>query len=312
MKYYIFILTILLPAAVFGQLLHTIKVINGATHKPVKDIYCHILKDDDKWVDLEKTNKKGIFVAELREPDSTATYQIDISQSGYKPLRKTICPLTRKKTTVTIFPDSTYAEKKPNLVYMECSLIHFGDYFPKEPHSMDDLPDSISAKLASHLTDRLGQVFYSKLKICDGQIVDLDRLYIVEDHAKNYQWTPYSYYLCFSFQDTSKGVGLYTAKIVLDKFGNVVEEIQLPNIKNNPEKRDIISLEQAKAIATANKFYDDKTEISLSYDREADAITWCFRQITLHPNHMISGWTWVIDAHNGKVIGKHYYGGTWD
>lgn len=287
-------------------------MINGATNKPVEGISCYILKDNDKFVDIGQTNKKGIFTTNIWDYDSSATYQIDISDSKFKPSKRNIDLLDKKIITVTIFPDSTYIEKEPNLVYFECSSISFGYYFPKEPSSLFDLPDSIRTKLEAHLIERLGKDFYSKIKISGGQIVDLERLYIVEDNAKNYKWTPYSYYLCFSFQDATKGIGLYTAKIVLDKYGNVVKEIQLPNIKANPHKANIISLDEAKTIAKENDFYDDKTEISLSYDNEAGSITWCFKRTTYHSNHTLSGWTLVIDAHNGKVLEKYGHGGIWD
>jgi Zn-dependent metalloprotease len=117
--------------------------------------------------------------------------------------------------------------------------------------------------------------------------------------------------LCFSFKDTTKGIGLYTAKIVLDKFGNVIEEIELPDIKKFPEKSNIISLEQAKVIATENKFFDEKTLINLSYDKKNGSIVWCFKQTTYKPDHTLSGWTLVIDAHNGKVIEKYGSGRIW-
>jgi hypothetical protein len=273
MRHYIIILIIFFPLTVFGQIQNKIKVVNGLTRKPVKEIYCYILKDSDEWIDIGRTNKMGVFTTHLWNLDSTATYQIDISESKFKPIRQNIDPFDNKLITVTIYPDSGFLEKKPNLIYLECSSISFGSYKPKEPHSIYDLPDSIRIKLETHLIDRLGQEFYLKLKISGGQILDLDRLYIVEDNAKNYQWTPYSYYLCFSFQDASKGIGLYTAKIVLDKYGNVIDEIQLPNIKDNPAKATIISLEQAKVIARENKFYNDKTEISLSYDTKNGSIT---------------------------------------
>ena len=305
-------LAIIFSLSIFGQTQNKIKVINGVTHRPVKKIYCYILKDNDKWIDIGQTDNNGIFTTHLRDLDSSATYQIDISESAFKPFRQTIRLFDTKQTTVTIYPDSAFVEKNPNLIYSECSSISFGNYEPREPHSIYDLPDSIRIKLAAHLTERLGPDFYSKLKLSGGQIVNLDRLYIVEDNAKNYKWIPYSYYLCFSFQDPAKGIGLYTAKIVLDKSGNVINEIQLPDIHANPEKATIISLEQAKKIAAENKFYDNKTEISLSYDAKNGSIAWCFKQSVFNPDHTMSGSTLVIDAHNGKVLGKYGIGGIWD
>jgi hypothetical protein len=146
--------------------------------------------------------------------------------------------------------------RNPNLVYEECSLIYFGDYHPKTPSSLSDIPDNIRTKLVSHLVDRLGQSFYSKIKINGGQIVNLDSLYIVNKNAKNYKWTPYSYYLCFSFEDIEKGIGLYTAQIVLDKEGTIIKDIALPSIKINPEKSSIISRKTALDIAKLHDFTD--------------------------------------------------------
>lgn len=305
-------MTFIIPLTVFGQIRNKIKIISGVTNKPVNDIYCYILKDSDKWIDIGQTNKNGVFTTSLWNLDSSATYQIDISTRAFKPFRQNINPFNDKKISVTIYPDSSFIEKKTNLVYLECSSRSFGSYHPKEPYSIFDLSDSIRTKLTAHLIDRLGQGFYSKLRISGGQILNIDRLYIVEDNAKNYKWTPYSYYLCFSFQDTSKGIGLYTAKIVLDKNGNVVDEIQLPNIKDFPEKGNLISLENAKVIATENEFYNDKTEISLSYDDKVGSITWNFKQTTYNSNHTLSGSTLVIDAHNGKILGEYGHGGIWD
>jgi len=311
MKHCLIILLIIFPLTTFSQIKKKIKVVNGITQKKVEGIYCYILQNNDKWIDIGETNKKGIFETELWNLDTTSTYQIDITASGYMPFRQDINPFDNKKLTVAITPDSTFTKKNEKFIYLECSTRSFGSYRPKEPRSIYDLPNSIRIKLETHLTKRLGQDFYSKLSISGGQIVDLDRLYIVEDNAKNYKWTPYSYYLCFSFQDTAKSIGLYTAKIVLDKYGNVVEDIELPNIIDNNEKAKIISLEQAKAIAIENKFYDDKTLISLSYDDKHGSVTWCFKQTTYNTNHTLYGWTWVIDAHNGKVIGKYDHGGIW-
>lgn len=312
MRHLIIILTIIFPLITFGQVEKKIKVINGATNQPLSGYYCYILENNDKWVDIGTTNEEGIFTTHLSDLDSNATYQFDISNRKIIPFRQNINPFDNKMVTVTIFPDTTFRERNPNLVYLECSTKSFGYYHSKSPLSMYDLPDSIRIKLEAHLIDRLGADFYAKIKISGGQIIDLDRLYIVEKDAVNYKWTPYSYYLCFSFQDTTKGIGLYTAKIVLDKYGNVIEEIQLPNIKDNPDKATIISKEQAKIIATENKFYDENTYISISYDEQAGSITWRFTQKTYEPNHTVWGSTWEIDAHNGKVLGKYGFGGMWD
>lgn len=312
MRIIVIILFFIFPISIFGQIEKKIKIVNGITNKPIPKIYCYIIEGDDKWVGIDQTNKKGIFKSELWKVDSTAKYYVDISNSKYKPLRKEINIFDKKRLKLKLYPDSSYVEKTENLTYKECGGISFGYYFPKEPQSIYDLPDSIRIKLESHLINRLGKDFYNKLELNGGQIVNLDRLYIVEDNAKNLQWTPYSYYLCFSFNDVSKGIGLYTSKIVLDKHGNIIEEIGFPRIKDSPNKGNLISISQAKKIAKEKGFYNDKTNVFFSYDKEADSLTWCFKQTTYHENHTLSGSTWVIDAHNGEYLKKYGHGGIWD
>jgi hypothetical protein len=310
--YLIIILALFCPQIIIGQNFKKIKVINGTTLEPIEGLYCYIIKNEDVKVDIEKTNKKGVFKAYLGIREDSTTYQIQISSQRYKPVREYLNTSSRKKIVISVFPDLQYIENDPNHIRNECSTLYFTNYQPKAFNDLSDLPDSIRAKLTAHLMERIGEEYYSKLKISGGQILDLNRLYAVNENAKNYQWTPYNYYLCFSFQEASKGIGFYTAKIILDKSGNVIEEIELPNIQESPEKAYLISLEEATQIATMNNFYREDTEISLSYHKKADSITWCFTYTDFNSDHTLSGWTLVVDAHNGKIIEKYSHGGIWD
>lgn len=294
----IFFLLVIFPLTLIGQVTFEAKFTNGATGKPVEGVYCYLLQDNDKWISSAKTNEKGQVSFRYRneEINPNATYQLEVSSHEFLPLRQTIT--FNEKLNLTLYPDTTFSEEKKNLVYNGCSNISFGFYRPKEPRSLKDLPDSIQKKLEKHLVDRLGQDYYSKLKLAGGQLVDLQRLYKVEPNAKDYQWTPYSYYICFSFSDEANGIGCYTAKIVLDEKGDVKEEIELPDLKKKPEKKTIISLKEAKEIALARKSYDEKTHIKFSYDKIAGSLTWNFEQ---RPN-AYSSHTLVIDAHSGKVL----------
>jgi hypothetical protein len=298
-----FILACILPLSVFGQVNKEIKIVNGITHKPIKGLTCYILKDTDKWVDIGETNKKGVYTASLWNADSISAYQFYFSEEGFKPFTEKINLFDKKRITIAIYPDSSIHIKDPDLIYSECAYRSFGDYFPKEPHSINELPDSIRIRLVTHLIDRLGFNFYSKLKLTGGQIVDLKRLYIVEENAKNYQWTPYSYYLCFSFQDLPKGIGLYTSRIVLDKFGNVMDEIQMPSTNYNPSKANLISLKDAKTIALKNNFNSAISQINLDYDDKNDSFCWTFCKITNDNGLSFNTETLSIEAHSGNVLG---------
>ncbi|MBL7739757.1 MAG: PepSY domain-containing protein [Chitinophagaceae bacterium] len=278
------------------------KVINGITKQPIKDQYCNIIQDNDTWVDIGNTDDQGIFKPDV-SADSNKNYQLWISAEGYKPFKQDINLHSDKLVTVSIYPDSGFIKKVPNLVYSGCSSIYFGKYRPKTPNSIDDLPDSIKEKLVNHLVARLGYQFYLNLKLSGGQIVNLERLYIVEMNAKNYKWIPYSYYLCFSFQDVSKGIGLYTAQIVLDKNGNIVKEIQFPNIESNPEKANLISRESAITIAKNNNFDIAPGRISLEYDLAKGSLVWCFEKVTDDNGLSFSLETLIVDAHTGKILG---------
>lgn len=292
------------PLSASEQIKYKVRILDGTTHKPVNKIYCYILKNGDRWIAINHTNEQGECTIRVDNEsyDTMATYQITTVDNRFYPIYQNI-DLTRDEGIIlTIFPDSNYLERKPDLVYRDCSLIGFGWYYPRTPQSMDDLPDTIRTKLHSHLVARLGQEFYSRLRINGGQIVDLSRLYIADPKARDFRWTPYSYYICFSFEDTAKGIGLYSAKIILDKDGNVVQEIELPNIRKHPHKGIIIPLPDAKKIAQVNGFHPDSTSISLDYDKKEESIAWCFTQSVFSSEYGLQSVTLRIDAYSGKVI----------
>ncbi|ANH80234.1 hypothetical protein A8C56_03875 [Niabella ginsenosidivorans] len=278
------------------------KVINGITKQPVKEETCSIIKDGDALADIDVTDSLGVFTPRI-VPDSNATYQLWIDAEGFRSLKKEIDLRSNKVYTIFIFPDKKAIQKIPGYSYGGCSTVEFGDYEPGTPESLTDLPDSIREKLEKHLLNRLGKKFYSKLKLNGGQIVDLDRLYIVNPRARYYQWVPYSYYLCFSFQAPEKGIGLYTAKIVLDKNGNIAKEIELPDISSHPEKANIIARKSALLIAKKSGFTEKTGKITLDYSSDAGSLTWCFERTIKDNGLTFVRETLKIDAHNGKVLG---------
>jgi len=307
-----------------GQIIKTIKIINGATGDPVEGMYCSIIKNADKHVGISKTDKNGIatfkihqykkdswelqylasknYVPEELWDDSTANYDLLISEDHFNKLLKPLKVFSNTEEIFTLFPNKDFKEKNPALIYMGCSSRGFGTYEPKIPSSIYDLPDTIRDKLVSHLIDRLGNDFYRKITLTSGQMVNLSRLYLVESRAKNYKWIPYSYYLCFSFKDEAKGIGLYTAKIILDSAGNVVQEIELPDIKSNPEKAIILPLEKIRLIAKQNGFDNSLKNIKLDYAKNAGSIAWYFDKVTDDNGLSFNIKTLIIDAHNGKLI----------
>lgn len=292
------------PLSASGQVNYKVRVLNGATNEPAHKVFCRILKNHDRWISIWLTDEQGQFPIKIRpeDYDSTATYQIAVTDEKFQAFTQDIDLTCQEDITVIIFPDSTYGKRESSLVYRDCSLVGFGWYYPRKPQSMDDLPDTIRTKLQSHLVARLGQKFYSRLRINGGQIVDLSRLYIADPKARDFRWTPYSYYICFSFEDTAKGIGLYSAKIILDKDGNIVQEIEFPDMMKHPYKSIIIPLDEAKKIAQVNGSHPDSTSINLDYDKKEESIVWCFTQSVFSSEYGLQSVALRIDAHNGKVI----------
>jgi hypothetical protein len=122
-------------------------------------------------------------------------------------------------------------------------------------------------------------------------------LYRVKPEAREYKWLIFTYKLEFAFSMPEFGIKEYGADIWLDGEGNVVREIDLPNIKSDPEKAKIISVKEAKKISKVNKFSFQKIE--LAYREKEDSIAWRMVRYT-------SDTTWRLDisAHNGKILEK--------
>ncbi len=179
---------------------------------------------------------------------------------------------------------------------------YFGNYKPREPKSLNELPEKIRGKVENHLKARLGDAFYSKLQLSGGQIVDFDELYRVEPDAKNYKWKIFAYSLSFLLAEPKKGIKAYHARILLDPEGNILQEIDLPEIAQYPEKANIISLAEAKKVAAKNKFHLNRSNAGIAYDNERGSLVW-----TLEYKLKGDNYVWVdriirIDAHSGEVL----------
>ncbi len=306
MRVLFFILSFFFCTISFADIAKKIVLYDEVTKKPITKQYFHILKDNDLWVTIEKTNTKGVSKFDVWwKYDSSATYQIDINAKGYRKHRQTINLLDEKTVKIGLTPDTNALFPKPNMIYEDCFGISFGDYYPFEPSSLNDLPNYIREKLEAHLQERLGS-FYENLRFSGGQIVDLNRLYNVYEKARDFKWTPYSYYLCFSFADTTNGISMFTAKIVLDGNGNVIEEIQLPSFKNYPEKSKIISLYEATRIAKTYDFNNPIKEIKFYYNKDLDGFVWCISKITNDNGLTFGIETLVLNANTGeKIVIRH-------
>jgi hypothetical protein len=290
------------------------RIIDSITNKPLSKIAFYILRDNDKWINVGDTDSAGYFKGEIerKEFSKKSSYQVSVDKDEYNSAKVDVSTIQEDTVLIKLTKNENYIPKIKGMTYRDCSQVGFGDYEPKEPRTLSDLPIEIKEKVVTHIKDRVGNNFYSRLILTGGQIVDLNRLQKLENYIKEYKWTPQSYYLCFSFSDTSVGIARFTAKIVLDKSGKVIEEIELPNINNDPSKGQIINMQQAIEIAAKNNYLEKDSFIDFDYDSKEDCFVWMFKKSTFNKDHTMYYKLLLISAHTGKVLGDAIGGvGRW-
>lgn len=287
----------------FGQLRIKGKIIDSLTKEPVKGLYFYILKDHDEWVDINKSDSNGNFFGEIEKKKirKHSTYQVYIENDQYNIVIMEVEPGSDSTYIVSLSKNEHYYPKINEMIYNECSLHGFGDYEPKEARDLNDLPPKIREALTSHLTKKVGKEFYSKLRFSGGEIVDLQRFQKIERYKKKYQWKPYSYYLCFSFSDTTLGIARYSFPIVLDELGNLVEDFKFPDITKDSSMLNFISMETATQIAKEQGYFDDTTYIDFEYSYADQCFTWLFQR-RVYSKKTYRRKTLVLAAHSGEIL----------
>jgi hypothetical protein len=183
-----------------------------------------------------------------------------------------------------------------------------GDYEPIRPTSLDDLPGPVRTRLVAHLKKKLGEPFYSSLRLCGGQIVDFAEFHRREPDWKDYQWEVFAYNLHFEFRVPEKGIEVYQCDIRLRADGSVVEDIGLPDIALHPELGTFAPFSSAVRVATDAGFDMPRCDSEMSYRSKEGRFIYSFRQIVSSFRSVVGGGrsydvrTIEIDAHTGKII----------
>lgn len=308
----VFIL-VLIPIISFSQVKVKGRIINPVTGQEISNVNFYVTQNNDKWIAVSETDENGKFVFVLSDDElnSKSSYQIKISDDRYVGNGHDFDPLGKRKLKVLAEVDTLYVPRDSLMVYLGCTYTGYGYYYPQNPRSLNDLPLDIQSKIETHLLNRLGENFYNRISLTDGEIVDVNRLHIVDSNTLNFKWRPYTYNLCFTFRDTAIGIGLFTAEMVLDSIGNIINEIQLPFISENLTKQNLISLNEAKLIAIEENHFSKGTVVKIGYDESFDSIVWLFIKTEYHENNQWNSETLKLDAHTGKVLDLVKAGGPW-
>lgn len=185
-----------------------------------------------------------------------------------------------------------------------------GAYEPRSFKSLDALPANIRLKAENHLKERFGSEYYSKLAFVNGAFIDLKELYCVEPQAKNYQWKIHSYELVFRYADSTKGLKKYYARIRLDSNGDVMAEVNLPDVSRYPQKANIISVERVVEIAKERGLRPKDMNLRILYDEGVGSLVWMVSSFAGEDKYTFTDRVIRIDAHSAEILKDGYEGGT--
>jgi hypothetical protein len=184
--------------------------------------------------------------------------------------------------------------KSPGWTYM-------GAYEPRNPRSLDEIPEPIKVQVVAHLKARLGEDFYRRLGFSGGQIVDIEELHRINPDSYNYRWEVHAFDLHFTFHMPEIGLDSYSAQIKLRPDGSVLHEIDLPNFTADPSKLRFITLAAALQVAQSKGFKINKVSAEIAYDTKADALVWRLSEVAHDDGLNILYKNIDIYAHTGSV-----------
>lgn len=177
--------------------------------------------------------------------------------------------------------------------------IEVSPYLPKMFSTLDILPGPIRAKAENHLRERLGNDFYSRLVFVGGSSIDVKEFLRIKPGT---QWKVHSYELVFKYANLARGLKEYYARTRLDSSGDVVAEIDLPEVSRFPLKADIISVDRAVDMAKLRGFKPKKMAVSFLYDTDSGSCTWVFESFAFEDRYTASTKVLIVDAHSGFVL----------
>lgn len=161
-------------------------------------------------------------------------------------------------------------------------------------NNFNDLPEAVSINVVKYLKQRVGDQFYTRLAYNGGQYIDKSKIKDLSD----YQWTVPDYILWFKFSMEERGIKEFNAEVWLNKEGNIIKDIGLPKIAEDPNKAIIaVSIEDAIEIAVKNGFSKSKINIDIDYNKTHDVFVWKIHQLVGGTEKMVE-----INTFNSEIL----------
>jgi len=284
------------------------RFIDSETNKPVCGIYATIYKNETSFENCGCSNENGYYSLRVQKFDSTANYQFCLDYPKYESIWNEI-NLTKHDTLFVFLKKSNYfIEESDSLFSKGCSVYSFGNYYPRQPHSLTDLPENIASKVIEYLSMRVGSERINSFKLIGGQIIDLDKF----NKLFPLSIRQTAYYLCFSFRDLNAGISMYTSKIELDKNGNILKDIEFPRIIKDSIQERIFPFSKILQKAIEKGFCkNDRSKIDMGYKPETNILIWKFINSVFNSDNTFKEEVITFNAHNGDYIETITQKGVW-
>jgi hypothetical protein len=139
-----------------------------------------------------------------------------------------------------------------------CGSTHYSmDYKPTIVKSLFDLPTNIQDSIKNHLLKKLGYEFYELLTFESCLIIDYQDLVRQDPKVLNYKWQVPKYDLGFYVIKREAGINYYCSRMSLDSNGLVIDSIDFPSYKINPQSSTFADLTQIKKASKKLGFNPD-------------------------------------------------------
>ncbi len=143
------------------------------------------------------------------------------------------------------------------------------DYKPTIVKSLADLPTYIQDSIKNHLLNKLGNDFYKLLTFESCLVIDYQELVRQDPMVLNYKWQVPKYDLGFYIIQKQTGINYCCSRMSLDSSGLVIDNIDFPSYKMNPQSTAFVDHTQIKKTAKKLGFNPDNYAIDFVDDHIA-------------------------------------------
>lgn len=166
----------------------------------------------------------------------------------------------------------------------------------KAPPNFNDLPVIIQDSANSYLKNWLGAERVKDFHYYGGRIIDRELM----SEGMRADTTVPDYVLHFSYVNEYAD---YTASLLLNSKGKVINNFDFPNISKYPEKEKIISEEEAiNELRKVKNLKGKRFVANLLYDTEIGSFVWMLDLTTKESNINHKNEIIIVDAHSGKIL----------